>query len=288
MDEMPMYFDSPTNRTFDQTGAETIKIKTSNSEKLRFTLILCAYNDGSKCLPAIIFKGLKKVPKCKFPKGIVIMVSESGSINTEILNEWRDKVYGQRPYNLFLNIHSKRKNGPKYRSLLTFDSATPHRNSEFKNVMAKNYDTKVEIIPAGMTPLIQPADVSWNKSVKTSVKNQWREWIRGKTPGTPENYTKSGYLKRPSYDTVALWCLNAWNELSKAQIIDSFWQCGLGAKRDDTLLNSKLLDIISKGKIPVQESDEEKTGISDDEEVEELTESIDFSDDEEIEESIDF
>jgi hypothetical protein len=165
------------------------------------------------------------------------MVADKGSMKTELLNEWRKKVYSQRPGHIFLNSHSKRLVRPVYKTFLAFDSATSHRNSDFKNIMAKNYDTKVEIIPRGMTPLLQPADVSWNKSVKTSVKRQWREWM-DRTLG-PEDYTKFGNLRKPSYSTVAEWCLNAWKELSTEQIIKSFKQCCLGPQRNDSELHSK-------------------------------------------------
>ncbi len=86
---------------------------------------------------------------------------------------------------------------------------------------------------------------------------------------------KSGNLKRPSYVEVAQWCLNAWKKLSDEQIKKSFIQCGLGLKRDDTQLHSKLLDILTTGQIP--EFTEEKTGLTDDEEDnEEEQETIDY------------
>ncbi len=103
------------------------------------------------------------------------MVSSKGSVNTDLMNHWRTSVYAKRPGGLFFNCHTKRSNGPKYRKLLVIDSVTPHRNVEFKKSMAKHNDTKVEIIPSGMTPLIQPADLSWNHSVKSSIKRQWSE-----------------------------------------------------------------------------------------------------------------
>lgn len=201
------------------------------------------------------------------------MVSKSGSINTDLMNEWRKKVYSKGPGHIFLIIHSKKQTGPKYKTLLVYDSATPHRNSLFKNIMAKNFDTKIEIIPGGMTPLLQPADVSWNKTVKRSVKRQWREWIETKVSGISDK------VKRPSYLEVAHLCLNGWREVSTEQIRKSFYQCGLGDKKDDTLLNSKLLDVLTKGDISFLEesSDYENTGLSDyEDEVEESQEVIDF------------
>ena len=75
MDQMPVYFDSPKNRTLDFRGATTVSVKTTGHEKTRFTLMLCADNTGRKLKPTVIFGGLKKVPKgC--PEGIYVMTGE--------------------------------------------------------------------------------------------------------------------------------------------------------------------------------------------------------------------
>ena len=80
-----------------------------------------------------------------------------------------------------------------------------------------------------MTPLIQPADVSWNKTVKSSIKRQWPKWMA--LTKQQHELTKSGAIKRSAYDLVAKWCLNVWNELSKKKIINSFKQCNLVKKK---------------------------------------------------------
>jgi hypothetical protein len=284
MDEMPVCFDSPQNRTYDTIGSKSVQLKTTGNEKLRFTLMLCAYNDGRKCEPAIIFKGLKKVPKKeRFPKGIKIMVSAKGSVNGDLMNEWRTSVYKGRPGGYFFNFRLKRTNGPKYRTLLAIDAATPHRSNQFKKLMAKHHDTRVEIIPSGMTPLLQPADLSWNRSVKSSVKKQWSEWMG--SPKDPKELNKKGIAKRPAYALVAQWCLKAWKELPTKQIIDSFLYCNMGPKRDDSALHSRLIDLLSTGSAPEPE-EYEPTGLtdieSDDEEMQDIIvvdESIDTTDD---------
>ena len=250
-DEMPMYFDSPTLRTYDKEGTKTVAMKSTGHEKTRFTLMLCAANDGRKCRPAIIFKGLKKVPKQKFPKGIDIMVADKGSINKDIMSEWKRKSFGQRPGGIFLNSRMS-QTGHGFRTALTMDSATPHMNLEFRNSMAKNYGTKVIIIPGGLTPLVQPADVSWNRSIKSKVRQYWVEWKA--SPKTPEELNKSGEPKRASYSLVAEWCLKAWQEMDSTFIIRSFEKCGLGKTSDDTLLNHKLLEVITGG--PVIETED--------------------------------
>ena len=81
MDQMPVYFDSPNNRTLDFQGNDTISIKTTGHEKSRFTLMLCADNQGRKLKPSIIFKGIKNVPKsCIGLKGIHVMAGMSSEI----------------------------------------------------------------------------------------------------------------------------------------------------------------------------------------------------------------
>jgi hypothetical protein len=89
------------------------------------------------------------------------------------MEKWRKTVWFEGSGGFFPNSHSKPPTGPEYRTLLVIDAATPHRNHEFKRIMAKNFGTKVEIVSGGMTTLIQPADESWNKMVKSSIKRQW-------------------------------------------------------------------------------------------------------------------
>lgn len=60
-DETPIYVDSPMNRTYVPRGSKSVRIITTNNEKLRFTVGLTISAAG-KLLPAfVIFKGLKKV-----------------------------------------------------------------------------------------------------------------------------------------------------------------------------------------------------------------------------------
>ncbi|RWS20470.1 pogo transposable element with KRAB domain-like protein, partial [Leptotrombidium deliense] len=97
MDEVPVWFDMPGNRTYNKKGARIVPLKTTGNEKLRFTVILAAMSDGRKCKPMIIFKGLKNVPRCSFPADVVISVAEKGSTNKEKMNEWNRKVWKYRP-----------------------------------------------------------------------------------------------------------------------------------------------------------------------------------------------
>ena len=62
MDETPLTFDMPPNRTINSTGEKTVKIGTTGNEKNQVTVVLPCCGDGSKLKPMVIFKR-KTVPK---------------------------------------------------------------------------------------------------------------------------------------------------------------------------------------------------------------------------------
>ena len=82
MDETPCYFDIPRSKTFDFRGLQTMKIKTTGHEKLRFTAALTAAltaaptagvirtsDGGYKAIrlpPLLIFKKLKSPLRASF------------------------------------------------------------------------------------------------------------------------------------------------------------------------------------------------------------------------------
>jgi len=53
MDEVPLAFDVPSNKTVDVKGAKTIMIKTSGNEKTRYTVVLVCCADGTKLPPLL-------------------------------------------------------------------------------------------------------------------------------------------------------------------------------------------------------------------------------------------
>jgi len=56
MDEVPLTFGVPSNKTVDVKGAETIMIKASGNEKTRYIVVLACCDDGTKLPPLLIFK----------------------------------------------------------------------------------------------------------------------------------------------------------------------------------------------------------------------------------------
>ena len=56
MDEVPLTFDIPVNRTVEKTGTSTVSIHTTGNEKSSFIVVLGCQANGQKLPPMVIFK----------------------------------------------------------------------------------------------------------------------------------------------------------------------------------------------------------------------------------------
>ncbi len=79
MDETPVRFDMPPNRTLHPTGDKTVHVNTTNSEKKGFTVILAVTAAGDKCKPWAIFKGVRD-PKLKTSR-VTVRMQRKGYID---------------------------------------------------------------------------------------------------------------------------------------------------------------------------------------------------------------
>ena len=96
MDEVPLMFDIPLNKTVDVKGTKTIMIKTSGNEKTRYTVVLACCADGTKLPPSLIFKR-KTLPKDVILHGIYVHVHSKGWMDGERMKLWLEKVWSKRP-----------------------------------------------------------------------------------------------------------------------------------------------------------------------------------------------
>jgi len=96
MDEVPLMFDVPPNKTVDVKGAKTIIIKTSDNEKTRYTVVLAWSADSTKLPPLLIFER-KMLPKDVIPHGIYIHVHSKGWMDGERMKLCLEKVWSKRP-----------------------------------------------------------------------------------------------------------------------------------------------------------------------------------------------
>lgn len=77
-------------------------------------------------------------------------MAPKGSMTAKRMNTWKRHVWTKRPEGLF-----------RPRPLLVMDSATSHTEKSVMSSFKQHYATAIAIIPGGMTPLLQPADVAW-------------------------------------------------------------------------------------------------------------------------------
>ena len=96
MDETPMTFDLPSNRTVSAVGEKTVLIKTTGHEKSRFTVVVACMADGSKLPPVVIFKR-KTLPKTmKFPAGVIVRAHPKGWMDESGTIDWLEKVWNRK------------------------------------------------------------------------------------------------------------------------------------------------------------------------------------------------
>ena len=114
MNETPLWFDLPCSKSYDFRDVKSVQARTGK-EKLRYTVVLSAMADGTKLPCMVIFKGLKNVPKGRFPNDVIVEVNEKGFMTADMLNKWKQCVWKTRPGGYF-----------RPSSLIVFDSATSH------------------------------------------------------------------------------------------------------------------------------------------------------------------
>ena len=227
MDETPVFFDLPSNRTVDEVGAKTVNVRTTGHEKTHFTTVLACMADGTKLPPMVIFKR-KTMPKESFPPGVVVHVHEKGWMDEGGMLLWLEKCWGRRP-----------GGSTSPRSLLVWDQFRAHLTDRVKLRTKNGHNTDVAVIPGGLTSILQPLDVSVNHPFKSHLRGQWSAWMAS---GAPQR-TAAGNLKRPPLPTVVQWVKNAWDSIDAKIIQKSFKKCcisnNMDGTEDDCLWNDK-------------------------------------------------
>ena len=89
--------------------------------------------------------------------------------------------------------------------------------------------TLMAMIPGGLTKKLQVLDISVNKSFKSRLRSRWENWLINGY----KNYTKSGNLKRVSYEEITKWISEAWNEVPVSTITSGFKKTTIKFYGDD-------------------------------------------------------
>jgi len=205
MDEVPVTFDMPARFTLEEKGQSDVRVATTGSQMSRFTVALCVTADGAK-LPAYVIFRRKTLPKGNFPSNIIISANDKSSMTSAEIQLWIDKVWKKRKNSFF-----------DKKSLLMLDSAPGHKTNDVK-AKFKREGTTIAMIPGGLTKKLQVLDISVNKSFKSNLRKYWESWMIN---GYKE-YTKSGHMKRASYEEICEWISKAWIAVPLSAILNGF------------------------------------------------------------------
>ncbi|KAG8198248.1 hypothetical protein JTE90_021505 [Oedothorax gibbosus] len=216
MDETPMTFDIPINRTVNAKGDKTVLIKTTGHEKTHFTVVLTCMADGTKLKPVVIFKR-KRLPKnVKFAARVIVRPQAKGWMDEDGVVDWISKVWDQRPGAAL---------GKK--SLLVWDSFRAHLTDKVKEKVKESRRTSQVVIPGGLTSILQPLDVCIKKPFKDRMKKKWMSSEDVQT-------TKRGNLKKVDIVTIVQWVKDAWDSIPAAMISKSLKKCCISKAMDGT------------------------------------------------------
>lgn len=216
-DQTPMTFDLPATTTVTQRGVKNVTINSTGNEKNRFTVMLACTADGGKLSPYVVFKR-KTLPKgAIWPKGIIVRCQAKGWMDDTLMMDWLKTVWSRRP-------------GSSRRSLLVLDAFRCHKSENFKATLNEDFDSKLAIIPGGLTPILQPLDVSVNKPMKTLMRMKWNEWFAG----DKHSFTPAGRMRKPELMDICQWIVDAWHDLDAKIIVRAFLKCSISNKMDGT------------------------------------------------------
>jgi hypothetical protein len=122
------------------------------------------YLDGSKYPPICIFKG-KQLPRSEvILKGVICWFQENGWMTSDLMNKYIE----------FLFRLCMTENLSREPAMMVYDSFQGHLEESVKDNL-KQHNFHLAIIPAGLTSICQPLDVSINKPFKDNMRKEWHE-----------------------------------------------------------------------------------------------------------------
>ena len=156
---------APPNYTHERAGSQTVEVATSGNEKVKVSCLFCFNADGAK-LPVLCVMPRNNIfENVRWPENVVPVYHTKGTINSQILVDH----FVKRIWTPFLMQKCIK------RAVLVLDQASCHTAIIFKDAMSRAR-TSLFFVPARMTKLLQPADVSIFQSLKSRFCEKWRKW----------------------------------------------------------------------------------------------------------------
>ena len=136
----------------------------------------------------MIFKR-KTLPKENVPNGVVVHCQSKGWVDRDGMAVWAEK----------------------------------DGDEDVRGNLKKEHKTTTAVIPGGLTKVLQPLDISVNRSFKAKIREQWEKWM---VEGI-HTYTATGKMRRASYSEVCEWVLKEWEAIPVTTITNGFRKAGI-------------------------------------------------------------
>ncbi|CAI7836008.1 unnamed protein product [Closterium sp. NIES-53] len=148
--------------------------------------------------------------------------------------------------------------GQRKQALLVFDSYKGHL-SESAGQTLKTFKVTRVVIPGGCTPLVQPLDVSINRSFKCGVRHRYSTWFEEVRIGQT---TRAGNLKKPPLEVILKWIVESWADVPEELVKKSFLTYDISNAEDGSEDHLILAHLRSKAEVEVLEDvpEEEEEG----------------------------
>ena len=218
-DQVPRYFETENNSTITTKGTQNVSVKKASSSHKRFTLTPVINAAGDFLALHLLFSGLKNKPLVD--ESCLVDVNKTGMWNETVLKRVVDEVIVKKCQTCFQEP-----------VLIILDSYGTH--VKFVNGHKEAYERRnihFSIIPPSMTGLLQPLDVSVNRSFQQAYNDKYTEYMT-QAVSKGSFRTKSGNIAMPKYRVVSEWVLD-WSRSMPQEIIKkSFAVCGLTSNED--------------------------------------------------------
>ncbi|KAE8893508.1 hypothetical protein PF003_g22441 [Phytophthora fragariae] len=232
-DQTPVFFEYLPKSTITTKGAKTVWVRSTGKDKERFTCMLLGDSLGRKYPPYLVLKVTpskiaatrtenyakrhgfdgccgRSLATLQARNNVIIYGNNSGWWNERLTIDWLRFNFGSRP-----DMDTP--------MLLLLDEFSGHWTD---SVLACARELNVELmpVPAGCTSVCQPADVAWNRPLKTRLRTRWIEYLEQQMADHEASVADGKTFKMiaPSRDDVVEWVASAWGDLTADTIANGF------------------------------------------------------------------
>jgi hypothetical protein len=229
-DQTAVLFEYIPRQTITRRGDRTVWVRCAGRDKARVTAMLLGDSRGGKYAPFVIAKAQ--------PSKVAEVESENKARRHGFgQHVWREVTSIQEQHDVvihgnprgwwkaelsiaFLRHHFSERDHMEHLILLIWDELSAHWTSAVRAFAA---ELNVILIPvsAGCTCVCQPADISWNKPLKSRLRAKWMDNLQAQLKAPRADGVRFKLLPPTRNDAVE-WLVDAWSALTPRVIVSGF------------------------------------------------------------------